>query len=100
MSKYIALVGDLSQGYEAVGPYDNIDEAAKEHDGPGVWLMSLTEPEKQPVEERALREIGKVLDYNMELSKQSMYALLVSIKDCVSQALRGEFEPIDKRGIP
>jgi len=41
----IALVGNISEGFTAYGPYRDFDEAAAAHTGPDVWLMELESAE-------------------------------------------------------
>ena len=38
---HIVLVGSLSEGFKAFGPYENFDMAAEHHPGGDVWIMEL-----------------------------------------------------------
>lgn len=42
---HVALVGNLSEGYVAFGPYENFDDAATNHPGPDVWIVEMKKPE-------------------------------------------------------
>jgi len=42
--QYIFLRGNVSEGFTAVGPYEDMDEAASAHDLEEGWLMSLLPP--------------------------------------------------------
>jgi hypothetical protein len=37
----VFLTGNLSEGFEAYGPYDNMDDACNAHEGEEGWLMTL-----------------------------------------------------------
>lgn len=40
----VAMVGNPSDGYTAVGPYDDFDAAANAHEGDECWVMTLIPP--------------------------------------------------------
>jgi len=44
----IVLVGNLSDGFRAHGPYKDFDVAAANHTGVDVWIMSLEGPVARP----------------------------------------------------
>ena len=47
MSKYIAMFGNLSEGYLPVGPFDSFDDAcdwAYRNANRENWIMEVTEP--------------------------------------------------------
>lgn len=60
---HIALVGNLSGGYRAFGPFSDFDAAAVWADGPdhGVgkesWIMELEDPEEEKRRVAALDEL-------------------------------------------
>jgi hypothetical protein len=39
---FIWLLGNISDGYTAYGPYDTFDECCYEHDGDDGWIMQLS----------------------------------------------------------
>ena len=41
MDNYIALVGNLSEGYSAYGPYENIEDAFDDMKNEECWIMHL-----------------------------------------------------------
>ena len=41
MAKYIVMVGNLSEGYMPIGPFDDWDEAAAAFDGAYSWMMTI-----------------------------------------------------------
>ena len=43
MSKYIVLIGNISDGYDAVGPFDDIEEAFSYSEFQESWIMTLYE---------------------------------------------------------
>jgi hypothetical protein len=42
--KGVVLVGNLSDGFTAYGPYDSFDEACAAHENEESWVMTLEEP--------------------------------------------------------
>lgn len=46
---HVAIVGNLTQGFQVFGPYDTFDDAAETHDisDNDVWIMAL-EPAEAP----------------------------------------------------
>lgn len=47
-NQVIVLVGNMSEGYRAVGPYEDMEEAFEAHFGEEVWLMTLHSPAPLP----------------------------------------------------
>lgn len=43
-SQYVVLVGNLSDGFRAYGPYESFDEAAAAHTDSGSWVMTMIRP--------------------------------------------------------
>ena len=41
MSKAIALVGNVTEGYTAYGPYESWDIASETHEFEDCWIMTL-----------------------------------------------------------
>ena len=41
MKQYVAMVGNLSEGFEVFGPYQSFDDAAEAHPGSDVWIMPM-----------------------------------------------------------
>jgi hypothetical protein len=41
---YIVLIGNITEGYAAVGPFADIEEADAYAMGPDCWLMDLESP--------------------------------------------------------
>lgn len=41
---FVALVGNPTEGYKVIGPFDSFDDAAKACPGADVWIMSLHKP--------------------------------------------------------
>lgn len=41
--KFIFLVGNVSEGFTAFGPYEDVDDAFVAHEGDEGWLMTLNE---------------------------------------------------------
>lgn len=50
MSKCVVLVGNLSEGFRAHGPYESFDEACVVHENQESWVMTL-EPSLEPEDE-------------------------------------------------
>ena len=44
--KYVAIVGNLSEGFTVVGPYADLDAAARAHPGWGEWIMPVQSAEE------------------------------------------------------
>jgi hypothetical protein len=44
MEPCIYLAGNISEGYEAFGPFENFDEACEAFDGVEGWVMELKNP--------------------------------------------------------
>jgi hypothetical protein len=42
--QYVVLVGNLSDGFKALGPFNSFEEACEACPGPDVWVMRLTKP--------------------------------------------------------
>lgn len=50
--KYVAVVGNLSDGFAAYGPFDTFDDAAGWADGMlDAWIMTVEPPTKQDKKE-------------------------------------------------
>lgn len=56
--KAMVLVGNLSEGFVAYGPYDSFDEACEAHDGEESWVMTL-EPCKRRSSGMPIRPIRR-----------------------------------------
>ena len=41
---YVALVGNLTDGYTVYGSYETFGDAAEAHDSEECWIMEATEP--------------------------------------------------------
>lgn len=41
---HVALIGNLTEGFRAVGPFEDFDEAAEVTDGVDSWIMTLVLP--------------------------------------------------------
>jgi hypothetical protein len=41
---YVVLVGNLSDGYQAFGPYPDIELAFEAHGGDECWMMQMQTP--------------------------------------------------------
>jgi hypothetical protein len=41
---YVAICGNLTEGFCVVGPYADFDDAALAHDGSDVWITDLVTP--------------------------------------------------------
>ena len=41
VNKFIILSGNISEGFEAHGPFDSMDEASDAFPGPDAWIMTL-----------------------------------------------------------
>lgn len=41
---YVAMVGNLSGGYRAVGPFEDFEDAAQAMDFVECWIMTLESP--------------------------------------------------------
>jgi len=42
---FIVMVGNLSEGYVAYGPYATFGDAAEAHDSEECWIMEVTNKE-------------------------------------------------------
>ena len=47
-NQVVVLIGNISEGYRAVGPYEDMEEAFEAHFGEEVWLMTLDAPVPMP----------------------------------------------------
>lgn len=47
--KGVVLVGNLSDGFTAYGPYDSFDEACAAHENEESWVMTLEPPKPAKV---------------------------------------------------
>lgn len=43
-NQVVVLVGNISEGYRAVGPYEDMSEAFEAHFGEEIWAMTLEAP--------------------------------------------------------
>ena len=55
----VALVGNLSEGYTAYGPYADFEEAADAHPGPDVWIVSVYAPPERGMSEAEFRRAAQ-----------------------------------------
>ncbi len=43
----VVLVGNLSDGFHVVGPFEDFDDATEWARDPDTWIMTLESPEKK-----------------------------------------------------
>ena len=54
---HVALVGNLTEGFTAYGPFKDFDEAAQWAEGRESWVMELKDPLEEKQREKAIEEL-------------------------------------------
>lgn len=78
---YIFLMGNVSDGFEAIGPYDNADECALAHDGDEGWMMATNKPKDVNEGTRKVLNLRFTVEVDQTVDSDAVVEAVNSIVD-------------------